>query len=331
MENNTIVTLSKRIDRDITRNLYMFISVIAIIGNGFVCSLFIGKQSLLQHATNRFILLLAIVDSLTAIMVIISPTSQLLGNPYPYPGRGLGQQFFCIIIYSEYFLWAFGYISIYTIAMLSLERLCLVILPIFHKKIFTPFYANALIVLLIFIGLILSAPNLFQIRITNDVRRPCRFISLRVNQVVKSLIIILSFILQFFIPELITFACYVIIICRMRKIGLTPNEATIDIRSQRNRRSRRQVTLMIFVASIALFICWLPNSIYFTLIQFSLVASLDNFHFITKTLVVANSTINPIIYVTVNIYYRKLFVKTLRRLLSFRRKRHKIKINVIRN
>lgn len=325
--NTTIAT--NAVGRDVIRDLYVALSVVTITGNGFVCALFMTKKSLLQQPSNRFILLLAVVDSLTAVMVMVSPTSRLLGSPYPYPRDRIARRFVCVVIYSEYFIWGFGYISIYTIAMLSIERLCLVVRPIFHKRFFTPNRVNSMIIVLILIGLLLSILNPLQIKISANRIKPCRFVSLPVSKSVKYFIVVLFFILQILLPALIALISYVIIIYRMQKIGFTPSEAPVDMRSQRTRRSRRRITLMIFLASVALFICWLPNGIYFTLIQLRIIISLrDTFHFITKTLVIANSAINPIIYVTVNAYYRKLLVDMLRKLIPFRHKRHKFNVTV---
>ncbi|RDD43165.1 Rhodopsin, GQ-coupled [Trichoplax sp. H2] len=289
--------------------LYVFFAILAIIDNFMICLLFLSHRSLLNQASNRFILLLATVDVLTVIIVIISPVGQVFGDNYPYPrDRSIGP-IFCAVIGSEYFIWAFGFTSVYTIAILSIERLYMVVQPRYYKKLFTSSNVNMMIAGLIVLGLIIAMANPFQSRYEPYVKKPCKWVPLTKNEQINTILYTVIFVMQFLLPSTIISTCYTIIACKIRKISIMDVSMTHSIKSVNNRRVKRQVTLMIFAASIILIICWLPNQIYFLLVQLKVVETLTSIHLLTKILVIANSSLNPFVYVIFNKNYRKLMMQ----------------------
>ena len=297
--------------------VYVFFSVLAIVDNCMIYLLFLSHRSLLTQASNRFILLIAIVDGLTGVMVIISPASRIFGDFYPYPHGPILGPLFCAVIGSEYFIWVFGFISIYTMAVLSLERLYTVLQPASYKKIFTHRNVNIMIAGLIIIGLVISMANLFQSQYRPNSVQPCQWLPLTTNQGINAILNAVLFILKFLFPATIVCTCYTIIACKIQNMKHTNGDAMIHafklphrLPSQRHRRAKKQVTIMIFAASIALIICWLPNQIYFLLVQLTILPIRSSVHVLTKALVIANSCINPFIYVMLNNNYRKLLMQT---------------------
>lgn len=312
-------------ENSIIPTVYVFFSVLAIVDNCVIYLLFLFHRSLLIHASNRFILLIAIVDGLTGTMVILSPASQAFGDRYPYPQDRILGPLFCAIIGSEYFIWAFGFMSVYTIAVLSLERLYMVLQPNYYKKIFTHGNVNIMITGLIIIGLVISMANPFQSKYRANAVQPCEWLPLTTNEGINAILNTTIFILQFLLPATMVCTCYMIIACKIQRINHIDRSVIIHtvklhhrLASQRHRRAKKQVTIMIFTASIALIICWLPNQIYFLLIQLKILPIRSTVHVLTKTLVIANSSINPFIYVILNKNYRKLLMHTFLRLFCHR-------------
>ncbi|EDV19398.1 uncharacterized protein TRIADDRAFT_6910, partial [Trichoplax adhaerens] len=89
-----------------------------------------------------------------------------------------------------------------------------------------------------------------------------------------------------------------------RRIWSTTVLRQSSIRSNRDVKIRKRVTLMVCTSAIVFLMCWLPNEIYFTLINFGLARLESVGHRSAKTLIILNSCLNPFIYFATNSKYR---------------------------
>ena len=275
---------------------------ISIIGNLLVCCVFLRNRQLLRLASSIFIFSLAIVDIITGIIILATPT--LLYNHIHLNVEDINGEIYCALVRSEYFLWTCGIASCYIIVALSIERLCMVSAPTKYKVIFTPGKTVLYVFIAIIWGAILIAPNIYQYYMnenSTDVVE-CQFRRLP-NTELNHAIYFTAFTLRFALPLVVMVSCY---IAFLRKISQTVSGISnaVDMKtSSRNRMMLKRLTRMSILISIAFCVCWMPNQVYFALVVQDLVEYNVTVHIVTKILVTFNSAINPIIYASSNKYF----------------------------
>ncbi|RDD43163.1 Rhodopsin, GQ-coupled [Trichoplax sp. H2] len=290
------------IDPLLIKVLHGIFATLSILGNTFVIAIFLSSKSLYQQASSKFVLSLAFVDALTGVIVFISPRSILDGVFQLTPGTTT--DVLCSILYSDYFFYSLGIISVYLITGLNIERCFMAIKPFRYKVVFKPRVTNFMIAVAFILGFVVNAPNLYQSHY--DPRGFCNWRNLPGGIAFNRAIYFILFMMKFVLPLGISFICYGLIV-RAFKIShqkIVANENS-QVHGDQSAFMMRQVTIMAFITTLVYFICWGPNQIYFTLINFK-VLQLQHFpRFFFVILIMINSVVNPIIYMTVNYRYRQ--------------------------
>ncbi|RDD43164.1 Rhodopsin, GQ-coupled [Trichoplax sp. H2] len=320
--------------------IYIAIITVGFIANFLICSLLTLNQSLMNKFPScRFIFLLAVVDALTVILVLVSPSFEILGSSYPYPRGNISGPVFCAFIGSDFFIWGFGFVSVYTITSLSIERMSSVVWPNVHHSLFRTYRMYYIMILVFIIGLALSIPNILHVRYFHDQTIPCICLPLTDIVFTNTVIYFTLIALQFIIPFTITFISYVTFAYQIRKTKFSSPSNQYAVNMGRNsirnkqvisagclsnnatsptletwRRQTKRISIISIMITLAFFICWFPNQLIYTLVQLQIFKSKNPWLNIRAVLVISSSTINPVIYVVIDPNFRKLFWDTLKQI-----------------
>ena len=290
------------IDPLLVKILHGIFAALAILGNLFVCLIVCSSKSLYQQTSSKFVLSLATVDALTGVIVFIAPRSILDGVFILRPGPST--DVLCAILYSDYFFYSFGIISVYLITGLNIERCFMIVKPLQYRVVFKSRLTNAIIAIAFILGFVVNAPNLYQSHY--DARGFCNWRDLPGGLVLNQVIYFILFMVKFVIPLGVSFICYGLIIWRFKKSSRSfTTMENCKVHGDWNVSMIRQITIMAFTTTLVYFICWAPNQIYFTLINFK-VLPLQHFpRFFFVILIMINSVVNPIIYMSTYYRYRQ--------------------------
>lgn len=298
----SLSTDNYNVDPLVSKLFHISIAIVAICGNGLICSIFIFNKLLYKHASSKLILALAIIDGLTGITILIAPDTVLKGQVAIRPGASA--YIYCALYRSYYFFWSFGIMSLYFIAVLGVERWYMIAKPTKYKTVFTKRIVNIITVCIIVIGFILNSPNMYQRYHYPGKRVWCLWRSLPGGVVVNRVIYFTVFTLKFLLPITVTFLCYILILLSFHKSSKKFGNRSVNMK-EKNRRMMKQLTLMAFTSAFAYFVCWAPNQIYFTLFNFGVVRYHPITIYVNTILVMVTSSLNPFIYLIDNKYYRQ--------------------------
>ena len=288
---------------------FAIIAFLCIVGNFLVFLLFLHTEKLRRCSHGILIWNLSIVDFLTGIFVIVTP-EHIIREAFIHPPPGLAGQLFCMIIGSEIFTFGFGFTSMYTLCVLSIERRYGVVKSRCHAIYFNTRRTKWMVVGVWIWGMLLVTMNIFQSHYVIDENPPCVWRSLPGGPEINMAVYFILFFFRFLLPMICVIACYVDIWRYMRSM-VRDLQRVMNKKMLASYRAKKRVTVTCAVASLAFILCWLPNVIYFTLANVGVVTIANDAHFITKLLVLINSCINPFIYACTNSNYRKEFINML--------------------
>ncbi|RDD39783.1 Somatostatin receptor type 1 [Trichoplax sp. H2] len=288
---------------------FSLIAILCIVGNLLVFILFLYSRKLRNFPHGVLIWNLALVDFLTGIFIIVTP-EHIIREAYVHPPPGLAGQLFCMIIGSEIFTFGFGFISMYTLCVLSIERRYAVVKMNLHARYFTMKRTKWTVLGVWIWGLLLVFGNLFQSHYVASENPPCIWQPLPGGQAFNTAIYLVLFCFRFLFPMTCVITCYTDIWRYMRST-IRNLQQHMDKKATAAYRVKNRITLTCAVTSLAFLLCWLPNVIYFTLANLGVAFIGNDGHFATKLLILLNSCINPFIYASTNQYYRAEFVKLL--------------------
>lgn len=308
ISNNTM-QLRTESDQLWTRYLFALIAIFAIIGNSSVLLLYHLSKKMQYQICGILICNLALVDCLTGIAIFITPV-HIFGQDFPYPTSPLAGMIFCAIIGSEIIIFTLGFISVYILAVLSVERYYAMVKSNKYQRYFVKSRLKLILFGIWIWCFILNLPNIFQTRYRQNVSPPCQWIPLPGGRHFNMAIYAILFTFRFLLPMICIFLCYACI-WRYTITILAETAQSIRGRYVKATKIKTRVTITCLITSIAFILCWLPNQIYFTLVNFDLAHLNNNIHYITKLLLLFNSCINPFIYALTNPYYRKDMIKVL--------------------
>ena len=302
---NIAITPSPQLPLDIIlpQICITILAACSIIGNFLVCFVFLRNKQLLRLASSIFIFSLAIIDILTGIIILATPS--ITYSNFKVPFNSVNGELYCSLIVSEYFLWSLGFTSCLIIATLSAERLCMVSAPSNYKAFFTPRKTIFYVFVALICGGILNGTSLFTDYFVRNVtdRVTCKFRQLPGGETLNQIVYFTLFLLRFVLPLVVMVSCYVAFMRKIKRSVSGISSAAKLKTNARNRMMIRRLTRMSFLISIAFCVCWMPNQVYFALYAQHLVPLDKPVHIITRILVVLNSAINPIIYATSNKYF----------------------------
>ena len=279
--------------------LYALIAGVGMIGNGLVC--FIVAKTRNGHflSTEIFILSLAITDMLASLVVLFLPDLVIAKDSYPYPMNHLAV--FCPVIGSQYLLFYFGFSSLYTMTAISLERWCAIAFPSRYRSAFKASNVKIIVICIWLLALLLPIDNLLRYVENKNGSTPCHFIVLNNDRNLDLAVYLSLEFIRVFIPSIIIIIAYSDV---ARRVWTISKSSQKNEPSNRDVRIRKKVTLMVCISAFVFLLSWLPNEIYFTLINFGLARLESIGHRSTKTLIILNSCLNPFIYFATNSKYR---------------------------
>ncbi|EDV25628.1 uncharacterized protein TRIADDRAFT_55924 [Trichoplax adhaerens] len=291
--------------------IYAVIGSSAIIGNVFVIALNVIHRPMLRQIPNKFVVSLAASDAISGVIIFIMPGYALPVDRYFYPKDIFIGSFFCSLIDSSVLFFTSGFISVYTIAIISLERWYAVSRPFLYKRIFTKNRARFCIACIWLFVPITLIDGILQKRFVPNLFPPCQWFSLFGDDITSANIVFMIIeSVRIFLPVIITMISFADVARRMSD----GRDIKLSVSNSMRVLIRRRFTTMLCIAAIALILCWLPNEIYFTLVQLRVVKYEPIVHAITKTLIVINCCINPIIYAATNSIYRQGMIRLLHRI-----------------
>lgn len=295
MENNNCSFYHNSSTVSALHPVYGLFCVFGIVGNGLVYFVVSQKKSSNFHSTEIFIISLAIADMLTGLFVIAAPDLVIPSRYYHYPSQGLG--LFCAIVSSQYFIFYFGFISLYTIAAISFERWCAIALPSTYRCLFKASRTKRYVFLIWSIGLIFPIDNIFKhVLVNKNGCDLCKWTVMFNDDSVERIVFLNLEIIRIFLPTVLIVFFYGDIARRIWSIHWqfhTPDGF------------RYKITIMAFSSAIIFILCWLPNELYFTLVIFKITKMDSIIHRTTKSMIILNSCLNPVIYLATNSKYRK--------------------------
>ncbi|EDV28785.1 uncharacterized protein TRIADDRAFT_52024 [Trichoplax adhaerens] len=244
----------------------------------------------------------AIVDSLTGIVMFFTPSLIIGIRYYSFPTGIPGGAIFCHLVDSFFIFFSLGNLSVMLVMLISIERWAAVVRATKYSKWFALRRVKICIGIVIILVIILNLDNLLGKIYVPGVFPPCVWSPIFPKPSQNLTLFTVFEITRLFLPVLLIILCYVNIAKKTlfsHKVGgLTQEQSAKYI-------ARRRVTTMCFVSSAALVVCWLPNEIYFVMMNFEIIDYSFIVHGVTKTLVIFNSCINPFIYAATNRAYRR--------------------------
>ncbi|RDD40845.1 Galanin receptor type 2 [Trichoplax sp. H2] len=312
LQENDSIEANATYEYDPTINIvYALIGSTAIIGNIWVIALNVIHRAMLYQAPNKFVVSLAASDAISGLLIFIMPGYIFPVDSYPYPNGVYLGSIFCSLIDSNALFFASGFISVYTIAIISMERWCAVSRPFLYKRLFTQ-NRTRLIIICIWIFVPISVVDgVLQKKFDARLFPPCQWFSLFRGDIVSAnLVFMVLESIRVFLPALVTIISFADVVRRMSK----KSDVKLNCSSAKRVKVRRRFTIMLGIAAVALIICWLPNEIYFSLVQLRLAFYEPIVHSITKTLIVTNCCVNPIIYAATNVTYRRGMIQLIRQI-----------------
>lgn len=280
----------------ITVIIYSLTFLLGVPGNAFV--LWIAGLKMKRTVNVVWFINLAIADFLCCLTVPFSISDTLLENHWPYGN------IMCKIIPPFVILNMFA--SVFTLALISLDRLMLVVRPVWAQNHRSLVLAWALCGLVWVLALLLSLPSMIlKTTVTEDknLTTHCTYV-IPDDNLSKSLmgsVQTVRFLLGFFVPLLLILISYILITVRVRSSSF---------------RSKRAFKIIVAVI-VAFFVCWLPYHALGLANEFGkneeLVSLLDQ---LSIALAYVNSCLNPLLYVFMGQDFKDKVRLSLKRILE---------------
>ena len=250
---------------------------------------------------------------LTGITILITPSLILPANLVNYP-QGFAGEIYCRVLFSQFLLFFFGVVSVYTVMFLSTERWLAVQYPFKYRTAISSSKVKACVLFIWFLASFTNAPHLTEMSTRTDLstsrtdlntRTPCewKYKDYQTRKIVAFLEILMKFILPSLVLVLVLFSFY-------RKFH---NQ---NLRSSSRPDREKQLLRMSAAISFSVLICWSPNQIYYLLHKFDVVKLGTKWHHFTVVLALSTSAINPIIYYVTSTAYRRCLLMFLCKVFS---------------
>ncbi|XP_053211289.1 tachykinin-like peptides receptor 99D [Panonychus citri] len=284
---------------EFTKILYGIVCLVGLCGNTLVLYVVL-RFSKMQTVTNMYIFNLALADEMF-----------LIGLPF-------------LIATVKYKSWPFGQVMcrIYMITtsinqftssllltVMSADRYIAVCHPISSPRYRTPFIAKFICLTVWTVSALLMVPiYLYTQVLTHGQTASCNIVFPE-NEYMNGqrAFTLYSFTLGFFIPFILIFLFYFLVICKLRTVG--PKN-----KSKEKKRSHRKVTYLVLTVITVYVACWLPywiGQVYITF-QKPNVRHSDLcvcILLLAGCLSYANSAVNPILYAFLSENFKKSFAK----------------------
>ncbi|XP_078518335.1 C5a anaphylatoxin chemotactic receptor 1-like [Lissotriton helveticus] len=275
--------------------LYCLIFFLGVPGN--VAVIWIIGFKVKRTAGNIWFLNLSIADLLCCLTLPFVITKHAMDLHWPFGTMA------CKVIPSLTLLNA--YASILMLAMISIDRLILVMWPVWCQNKRTLNKASVACVAVWSVALLLTSPSFIFRRLSaplHNAKVTCD-LTYGSSHSLESFITIFRFVLAFLIPFLVISIC----------------NCLIFVKVQRSWHSRSNKTLKVILTVVfSFFVCWFPHQVVLLILglyppRSHLYEQTYKLHSFVVGLAYINSCINPIIYVIMGHDFKDQFKKSLRK------------------
>lgn len=302
----TLSSTSDSSDNTLT-SVFIAVGCVGVISNIFNLVITLSSRKLRQGFTNRFIINQAALDLISAVILIASVPADRRNFTSL---QGVGGELLCRLWLTKTFMWGAFISSIYNLIVLTFERYCKVVHPIFHHNNFNRRQAIIVTVVVWLIGpvyeLSLEIPTAGVI---DGVCVPFQY----PNKATGQFCGLMTVFLEYFIPLLLIIYCYGRMAYALRSRRKTktggggqgassqaaerqkPDQSSKQQDTARNFRKSTYKTLAI-VAGAFVF-CWSWNSWLFLFFNLGYNVDISGpFYQFTVIAVFLNCCLNPFIY-----------------------------------
>ncbi|XP_074608803.1 galanin receptor 2a-like isoform X2 [Acropora palmata] len=296
------------------------IVVVALVGNSLVCAVILKNRGM-RTTMNVLLLNLAIAD----ITVVVFFASRFtLIHAYNHPDGKVGT-ILCKLLTGGTFGWIGSCASVFTMVAIAIERYYAVTRPLGNRATFTKDSLKVIISASWIFGSILCLPD-FLVKDFCKSYRACVANWPSAHAWMPKAYSLLWTVLLTAIPVSVMTVLYSRVILTL---WVKPSQATGNDPSDQGRsRVRKRVTTMVLVVSVIFAFCWITESTDYTLLMFFPKLALGNAtHVISSTLIMFNSSINPIVYALISHRFRDEVIRMIRVTRTRIPKRPAIKIS----
>ncbi|XP_041936324.1 C3a anaphylatoxin chemotactic receptor [Alosa sapidissima] len=277
--------------------IYSLTFLLGVPGNAFV--IWIAGLKMKRTVNVVWFINLAIADFLCCLSIPFSITDTLLETSWPYGSV------MCKVIPPFVVLNMFA--SVFTLAFISLDRLALVVRPVWAQNHRSLVLAWALCGLAWVLALLLSLPSMIlRTTVTNPHQNQtlCTYVTQEGDSLSKSLLAhmqMIRFLFGFLVPLLLIITSYILITLKVRSSSF---------------RAKRAFKIIVAVV-VAFFVCWLPYHAFGLAREYGrdegLVLLLDQ---LSIALAFVNSCLNPLLYVFMGQDFKEKVRLSLKRILE---------------
>ena len=272
--------------------IYVCIGTVGMAGNGFVIFVFVKSSNMMKKMVNILLINQSAIDLVASLCLVTigyvrSSASSLFS--------GVAADFFCRILGSRLFVWAFATCSTWNLVIINMERYISVSFPVWHKTSLNKRHTIAAICFAWTFGLLFNfATTIFSSEYSNG---KCYVSSLWSSKELSILGSMASFMVQFILPIIIMMFCYIVIIKVLRQ-KLQVGAAMGNINPAGQDKMGKNVLKTLALVSLTFIICWAPNTVVFALYitGFDTMLFSTDFYDFTVYLVFLNCCLNPFIY-----------------------------------
>lgn len=291
----------KSIFRILAVVIYSIICCLGLLGNGLVIGIIVLKMK--KSVNTIWFLNLAASDFLFNLFLPLTITYTAMNYHWVF-GRGM-----CKV--NSFLLILNMYTSVFLLTAISLDRCISVVSPVWFQNHRNPNLACFLCALIWALGVLMSSPSLVfrDIELHNGKVYCFNNYSLALTpnplgEIRHTAVSVIRFLVGFVLPMSVITACYIIIISRLKRNRLT--------------KSKRPFRIIVAII-MTFFFCWCPYHIFHLLeTQHHSVPQsvLESGLPIVTAIAVANSCMNPFLYVFMGQDFKKFKVTILSRLVN---------------
>lgn len=314
---------------------YSSLVFVSLFGNLLVCYVILTRKRM-QTSVNLLMTNLVISDLLMTVVNIPFNIARLMMNEWPF-GPVL-----CVLV--PLIQVTSVYVSTFTMMVIAIDRYQAILNPL-HKRITTTLPIIRLFILIWFVSLLLSLPNVSFNRVVtihgHKALLRCRTVYPGPELTYRRCITLFTFTTQYVLPLTITSFAYVRISVFIWKKIFTPsrrdsnqsinqsNQSNEDMTKRKannspsslttlktntfvivntiHKKSRKKTIKMLAIVLAVFAICWLPLNIFHLRLDFSTDGDLfdTNIFFLCHWFAMSSVCYNPFIYFWLNRHYRE--------------------------